>query len=63
MIHAGSASARRWYPGRQGRGPYCSGDAETIEKTGDYKNFCEFKPGEDPINFGFRPDSSRFQQG
>ena len=43
--------------------PYCSGDAESIEQTGDYKNFCEFRPGEDPINFGFPPDSSRHQHG
>ncbi len=43
--------------------PYCSGDAEIIEKTGDYKHFCEFKAGEDPINFGFPPDSSRNQRG
>ena len=43
--------------------PYCYGDEGTIEKGGEYEDFCEFRAGEDPINFGFPPDSSRNQQG
>ncbi len=43
--------------------PYCSGDAETIKRDGDYKNFCEFKAGEDAIHFGFPEGSSRNQKG
>lgn len=43
--------------------PYCYGDEKTIEKGGEYEAFCEFKPDEDPINFGFPPDSSRTQRG
>jgi hypothetical protein len=34
--------------------PYCDGKRADVE-TGDRKNFCDFKPGEDPICFGF-PD-------
>ena len=43
--------------------PYCSADAETIEKSGSYDDFCEFRPGEDPVNFGFKPDTDRFRHG
>ena len=43
--------------------PYCSGDEATIRRTGQYKDFCEFRPGEDPINFGFPPDSTRTKHG
>ena len=43
--------------------PYCYGEDKTIEGGGDYPEFCEFKEGEDPINFGFPPDSTRTQSG
>ena len=43
--------------------PYCSGDAETIRKSGRYKDFCEFRPGTDPVNFGFPPDADRTRHG
>lgn len=43
--------------------PYCFGEDATIEKGGDYKDFCEFQQGKDPINFGFPPDSTRTQRG
>ena len=43
--------------------PYCYGEEKTIEQGKDYKDFCEFKEGEDPINFGFPPDSTRTQHG
>ena len=43
--------------------PYCSGDSQSIENADTYKDFCEFKKGKDPINFGFPPDSSRNQSG
>ena len=35
--------------------PYCFGKEADI-KTGDHRRFCDYKPGEDPINFGF-PDT------
>lgn len=40
---------------------YCFGDRDEV-KDGWYDRFCDFKPGQDPINFGFPPDSSRNQQ-
>ena len=43
--------------------PYCYGEGQTIEKGGDYKDFCEFRQGEDPINFGFPPDGTRTRSG
>ncbi len=45
------------------RCPYCFADEETIAKGGDYKDFCDFDPEKDPINFGFRLDSSRNENG
>jgi hypothetical protein len=42
--------------------PYCFGRVADVQ-TGDYKKFCDFKPGEDPICFGFPDDTSRNQQG
>jgi hypothetical protein len=38
--------------------PYCFGATADV-KDGWYDRFCDFKPGQDPINFGFPPDSSR----
>ena len=32
--------------------PYCYGKSAEIQ-TGEHGNFCDFKPGEDPISFGF----------
>jgi hypothetical protein len=32
--------------------PYCFGKAADVE-TGDRQKFCDFKPGEDPVCFGF----------
>jgi hypothetical protein len=43
--------------------PYCSGDEETVRRGGSYKNFCEFRPGEDPVDFGFPPDTDRLRHG
>jgi len=45
------------------RCPYCFADDETIAKRGDYADFCDFDPEKDPINFGFRPDSTRNENG
>ena len=39
---------------------YCFGDKPEIEQ-GDHDEFCTYKKGEDPINFGFPTDSSRNQ--
>ena len=38
--------------------PYCFGKKGEIAQ-GEHGEFCDFKPGEDPINFGFPPDTSR----
>ncbi|MFO1078600.1 MAG: hypothetical protein U1E73_12825 [Planctomycetota bacterium] len=38
--------------------PYCFGKAKEIA-TGQHEQFCDFRPGKDPIQFGFPPDSSR----
>jgi len=43
--------------------PYCSGEAETIERGGDYSEFCEFEAGRDPIHFGFPEGASRTSRG
>jgi hypothetical protein len=40
------------------RCPYCFGAADEIRE-GRHDRFCDFKPGQDPIHFGFPPDSSR----
>ncbi len=45
------------------RCPYCFADGEAIAKRGDYKDFCDFDPEKDPINFGFRHDSTRNENG
>lgn len=42
--------------------PYCFGRLEEIGG-GEYAKFCDFKPGVDPICFGFPDDTSRNQQG
>ncbi len=38
--------------------PYCFGKRQQIAD-GEHREFCDFHPGQDPINFGFPPDSSR----
>ena len=40
------------------RCPYCFGGRLEVEQ-GSHDRFCDFKPGQDPIHFGFPPDSSR----
>lgn len=42
--------------------PYCFGNRQQIA-TGKHDDFCDFRPGKDPIQFGFPDDSSRHQQG
>lgn len=42
--------------------PYCHGKATDVAN-GERKDFCSFKPGEDPINFGFPADTSRNTEG
>ena len=39
--------------------PYCSAEPEAIRKTGRHEDFCDFKPGVDPVSFGFPTDTSR----
>lgn len=42
--------------------PYCYGDEEKIA-SGDHEQFCDFKPGVDPVSFGFPGTSSRNERG
>lgn len=42
--------------------PYCFGRVGDV-RPGEYDKFCDFKPGEDPICFGFPDETSRNQQG
>ncbi len=43
------------------RCPYCFGDRPRIN-SGDRQRFCDFHPGEDPIQFGFPDDRGHFAQ-
>ena len=38
--------------------PYCFGKEPQIAGR-KHEEFCDFKPGQDPIHFGFPPDTSR----
>lgn len=38
--------------------PYCCGTADDVA-TGDHAQFCTFRPGKDPIAFGFPDDFGR----
>jgi hypothetical protein len=38
--------------------PYCF-DEKKVE-TASHDDFCDFKPGEDPVNFGFPEDRGRY---
>ena len=42
--------------------PYCLGDAESLGKP-RYDTFCTFRPGEDPVCFGFPRDNVRMLKG
>ena len=42
--------------------PYCYGQADDIA-TGEHEKFCDFKPGVDPVSFGFPDGSSRNTRG
>lgn len=42
------------------RCPYCFGTRDDI-RSKDYRCFCDFKPGVDPIAFGFPGTSSRWR--
>ena len=42
--------------------PYCYGKASDVA-TGDHTKFCDFKPGQDPICFGFPDDTDRTSHG
>jgi len=44
------------------RCPYCFGELAEI-RAGDHRQFCDFDPSRDPINFGFPPDGSRHLHG
>lgn len=41
--------------------PYCFGRAEDVA-SGDHARFCDFRPGVDPIAFGFPETYGRYQQ-
>lgn len=42
--------------------PYCFGEDRDIA-TGDHEKFCDFCPGEDPVNFGFPEHNERLRRG
>ena len=42
------------------RCPYCFGDEEAVRR-GEHASFCEFRPGEDPVSFGFPQDHGRYR--
>ena len=48
---------------KHGRCPYCFADEKTIAEGGVYETFCDFDAKKDPINFGFRHDSTRNENG
>lgn len=35
--------------------PYCFGEDAEV-RSGELGSFCDFKPGKDPVNFGFPPN-------
>jgi len=39
--------------------PYCFGGEGDVLK-GDHAAFCDFKPGQDPVVFGFPDDQGRY---
>ena len=49
-------------PREHERCPYCFGRLAEIQR-GRHEAFCDYREGVDPLNFGFPPDDSRFEQG
>jgi hypothetical protein len=41
---------------------YCFGRLAEVA-WGDHRNFCDYRPGVDPIHFGFPTDRGRWTQG
>lgn len=48
--------------GEHKRCPYCWGSSEAV-RSGEHERFCEFKPGADPIHFGFPEEGNRLERG
>lgn len=44
------------------RCPYCYGQENEIV-AGDHAAFCDYRPGIDPVHFGFPGDAARDQRG
>jgi hypothetical protein len=42
--------------------PYCFGRSGEVEQ-GVYERFCDFKPGQDPVHFGFPDEDVRHSEG
>jgi hypothetical protein len=40
--------------------PYCDGDLTHI-RTARHKAFCDYRPGVDPVRFGFPTDRGRYR--
>ena len=55
-------TGRLYTADEHGRCPYCFGSDRAIE-SGDREAFCDFRPGVDPVSFGFPPDGQRMQHG
>lgn len=44
--------------GEHCRCPYCFGRSEQV-RSGEHATFCDFRPGRDPVHFGFPEDLGR----
>jgi pyruvate ferredoxin oxidoreductase beta subunit/2-oxoisovalerate ferredoxin oxidoreductase beta subunit len=55
-------TGRAFDPTEHVRCPYCFGD-EAAVKAGQHAEFCDFRPGVDPVSFGFPDETSRSTEG
>jgi len=44
------------------RCPYCFGNTADV-RAGDHTKFCDYDPEKDPVSFGFRANSDRWEHG
>jgi hypothetical protein len=49
-------------PEEHARCPYCFGKLDDV-RTGRHEAFCGYRPGVDPVHFGFPGDSARDREG
>jgi hypothetical protein len=53
---------RRITPEEHSTCPYCFGRLSAVE-SGRYERFCDYRPGVDPIVFGFPDETDRERRG